>query len=438
VIKRLRKGIPISSSWRVNRRVSHSSQRLAYVSPEAIAKGTDVDSRSQSSPPMSSNEPRTPQRGPSDKDSASPHMDTTPAPQPIIIEPKSDSNSDLPPVSMAQTSNKELANEIREKEKLDEDVTVVIPSDAPLNESKDCNATTPKSACSDNTNWSNVSETDMDNLAIGNEIMSAPIKTLMSHHQQMRPRRKMSFTAMAPITGDERSAAPCAANDEQDIKPKMEPPSDPPTSSLSGHYPCPDNPLASVSTHLSLPFNPLNISTYMTSGLGGLLPSPLISPLNQAFFAQQALTSPSLVPNPLSFFSPLANPGSVPASLIPTQPTTASQPCSAKDTPPMEHQPTPSSARHNTHSPGEADASVARGSLDDLQSWIAKGGARGSALSRSNSRSVRGHLNVCKLRWYVRIYNHSCYDVFRQNKIIISAWYSANQNTSTNILIIIL
>ena len=377
VIKRIRKGMPLTGPWRINRRVSHSSQRLAYVPPEMVTKRDDDDEDSQSFQALTGTKDLASPPAQSEKDSVSPQADSADLHQPIIIEPKSDSNTE-------QVSHKELANEIREKEKLDEDVMVVIPSDAPLNDGKDRDMATPKSTCSDNMNWS---EPDAECSSLNNEIMSAPIKTLMSHHQPSRPRRKMSFTTTTPTPGDERSTAPSITPEEQDIKPKMEPPSEVPTSSLCSPFPTPDNPLSSVSTPLSLPFNPLNISTYMAPGLGGLLPSPLISPLNQAFFAQQGLASPSVMPNPLSFFSPLPNPVSVASSLIPTPPTT-SQLNTAKDTPPMEPISGMSSTQH-AHSPNDTDGSSVRCSLDDLQSWMAKGNTRGSALSRSQSRSVR-------------------------------------------------
>ena len=53
-----------------------------------------------------------------------------------------------------------------------------------------------------------------------------------------------------------------------------------------------------------LQFAPLNVSTFMTpGGLSGLLPSPLMSPAQAAFFAQAGLTSPTMLGGALSFMT---------------------------------------------------------------------------------------------------------------------------------------
>ena len=80
-------------------------------------------------------------------------------------------------------SSIEMANEIREKERLADDVMVVIPSDAPL-DSRVPALDTPRSTISETTSWSNISESDYEPLsssagAGGGEIMSAPVRSII-------------------------------------------------------------------------------------------------------------------------------------------------------------------------------------------------------------------------------------------------------------------
>lgn len=73
-----------------------------------------------------------------------------------------ENESEMSEVSSSKLdSSNEIANEIREKERLGDDVTVVIPSDAPL-DSRERYVDTPRSINSENTTWSNISEVEGD------------------------------------------------------------------------------------------------------------------------------------------------------------------------------------------------------------------------------------------------------------------------------------
>ena len=80
----------------------------------------------------------------------------------------------------SMTSSHDMASEIREKERLGDDVTVVIPSDAPLMTSASA-FEPPRSVTSENTSWSNVSEGDFEAVASasGVEIAAAPVRSLI-------------------------------------------------------------------------------------------------------------------------------------------------------------------------------------------------------------------------------------------------------------------
>ena len=90
--------------------------------------------------------------------------------------------------SMLRLDSSEIANEIREKERLGDDVTVVIPSEPPLDTLRERSQETPRSITSENTTWSNISEVDSD--LQGAEIISAPVRSLIS---TFKPKRRPSY-----------------------------------------------------------------------------------------------------------------------------------------------------------------------------------------------------------------------------------------------------
>ena len=103
----------------------------------------------------------------------------------------------VPEVSAAPEPSK-LANEIREKERLDEDVTVVIPTDAPLDAGPHAPSEgTPLLAVPDHTpptpsasSWGIENVSDTDSSQSNNEIVSAPWKSIMLHKQALKSKRK--------------------------------------------------------------------------------------------------------------------------------------------------------------------------------------------------------------------------------------------------------
>ena len=91
-----------------------------------------------------------------------------------------------------------LASEIRQKESLGEDVTVVIPTDAPL-DLADSSMEAPRSNVSDNASWGeNASDTDSSQ---SNEIVSAPWRSIMLHKQALKSKRKckLPHRLMSPM-----------------------------------------------------------------------------------------------------------------------------------------------------------------------------------------------------------------------------------------------
>ena len=410
---------------------SRASQRLAYITPDDIAKsevegseevGQEDESMSYVTEPSSQ--------------VSSPRVKA-------VHTPQQADDVVSPPVNQSEesqsTSTTELANEIREKEKLDEDVMVVIPSEPPATEGKEEEAVTPKSEASENSSWS-------DNLSDGEEfggsqeggaIVSAPIRSLIGHQQYSRSmsKRKSSLsTCTTPptpaedkpngqLTPQERASSRSAMGGNGSVStPNTNFSPQPPLPSLPDLKP-PLQPPHMPPLSLSLPFNPLSISTYMNPALPGLMPPSLISPLSQAaFLAQQGLTSPSMVGNPLSFLAPLPTSVAGNASSTPQASTAAgtagNQPATATAEPgnhnngkdptlPNNTSPGLDSQRlahvgHSRRRSSENDntsSSSSRG-LEDLQNWMHKGSGsgRGSSLSRSHTRYVLGTLDLQQQR----------------------------------------
>ena len=377
LIKRMRKKPTVDSG------LSRTSQRLPLVTPEMIARANQEFIRAKAEPGTSRGDPRPEQ----------PHSDSRPEPRgpepptahpsrsPIIVEPRTvSSNYGEPP------AKKLLASEIREKERLGEDVTVVIPSDVPI-DVKDRNMQTPKSTMSDNTSWSgNLSEGEADN-SPGGEIISAPVKSIMGQYSSLRTskRKHSTPTQSSPPReglreeegrGEGRGGTPRGGGsdepEERDTKPDI-------SALTSAHHhflgavssaTASDLKYHPTSTPMSLPFSPLSISTFVNPGLAGLMPSPMMSPLGQAaLFSQHGLTSPNMVGNPLPFFPPIPS-----AALAATTTSTATTTKEAT-----------SSSSSSVASPGLAEM---ESRMEDYPSWMAKGGSRGSSLSRTHSRSV--------------------------------------------------
>lgn len=103
-----------------------------------------------------------------------------------------------------------LASEIRQKEKLSEDVVVIIPSDAPL-ESAEPSAVTPHSAVSDTPSWPEPGGSDTDSTQSMEVIHAAPVRPMMMDYRniqmRVRERRKGHQPVRIPSPSDEKEIA---------------------------------------------------------------------------------------------------------------------------------------------------------------------------------------------------------------------------------------
>ena len=275
-------------------------------------------------------------------------------------------SDESPPNHVRTTNKKELTPEFSQK--LGEDVTVVIPSDAPIS-AKDGKMSTPPSNVSDTGSWSgNVSDAETE-CSLGNEIVSAPVTSIMTHKQAAgKGRRRSSVTGQSPPADDLPIDVKVEVKREETDEDKPLALLSPPALSASTITTTTDL-LQTTSSSLAA-FSPLNVSLMSHGALSGFLPSPLISPVNQPpFYGQPPLASPtipSLIPSALPYLTSLHNHASMPAISIPTtRPST-----------PGKESPTPStSADLEKEEPGEVP-------------WM-KGPPRGSSLSRTHSRLVK-------------------------------------------------
>ena len=165
--------------WRARQR----AQRLAYVSPSQMAAAETKPGGSKK--PQSDAETPPPQNpGPSKSQMVSPPIAETP--EDLSMSQMKDNSLPPPPPPKEEERPAELAQVIREKEGVAEDVTVVIPSDGPI-ESGNASLDTPKSVASES-HWSDHSLEAEDVQASssshqqqsGGEIISAPHRSLMS------------------------------------------------------------------------------------------------------------------------------------------------------------------------------------------------------------------------------------------------------------------
>ena len=208
---------------------------------------------------------------------------------------------ELPSPVPPPPQSKELANEIREKERLDDDVTVVIPTEAPL-ENMDPTMDAPCSNVSESASWGeNVSDTDS---SLSNEIVSPPWKSIMAFNKQLKSKRKGSLPQRmtSPSPGEQNPSA-------IDIRPTPDPERSSPRSESNSSMTLPKF----TSSPLSFPTS--SVSSVLSSGLlpGAEQLAAAVAAANSA--GPIYLPSPVLPPGLLSTQLPLmSTPGGLASS----------------------------------------------------------------------------------------------------------------------------
>ncbi len=247
--------------------LSRTSQRLAPVTPDMIEEANKSETPPETTGNVETKEEE-PQASHSHKTEEVSSSHVSPSGVPV---------------------KQQLASVIREKERLAEDVTVVIPSDAPL-DGADSSMETPRSNISDNTSWGEVAEqgnmSDSDS-SQSNEVVSAPWKSIMAHKQSVKSKRKgnvpqrissptsVSETGVNTLETSKLSQPSPTVSVESStgrMSPAMCSPPTLTTSSLMGNIMSPM--LLSTSEH-----NPSSQVVGMTpSGTPLYLPSPVLHP----------------------------------------------------------------------------------------------------------------------------------------------------------------
>ncbi len=137
---------------------------------------------------------------------------------PSLLSSSSAFGSNPSPVSAASvpppqpSPSGHLASQIRQKEKLSEDVVVIIPSDAPL-EGSEPSVITPRSAVSDTPSWPEPGGSDTDSTQSADVIQSAPRRSMMMDYKNLqqlratRERRKGQQPIRIPSPSDDQEIA---------------------------------------------------------------------------------------------------------------------------------------------------------------------------------------------------------------------------------------
>ena len=183
-----------------------------------------------------------------------------------------------------QETGLDLAKHIREKEQLDDDVTVIIPSDPPMDQNCDVEEN-PQNGIP----WTEPAEDEVS--ASGgrrNEIANAPMKSIMST-PRFRAKHRLASTPTISVGSLEKfENKPAAINNSLSVD------SLPMHSSMA--LSIPQSSTGEICREVALPFM---ASSDISPLLRGLLPLPLIS----FFLNQAALTSSALLGTAMSNIS---------------------------------------------------------------------------------------------------------------------------------------
>ena len=315
--------------------LSRINQRLAYITPEMVANVRptveDVGGAGDASYPLP------------------PFIGPVEASEDWGGEPSFASPAATRPVGVNN-----LASEIRKKESLGDDITVVIPSDVPLDD-----VTATQSQVDDGVlpwmmdDGDKESSVNAKQLACPNdEIMSAPVKSILAFSQMKASKRKM----LPPARG---LASPEESHMSVDNKSV-----DGWTSASHGH------------STIGLT-NPVGL----TSPIGLTNPVNLTSPIG--LNCPVGLPSPAIIPSavmdytgrPMSAFSASPNADTVP----PVLPTRGDV---------LKLEPTAPGLPIDSLSPSQFGMTFEDfdGDNDDMAEWLGKGHMRGTSFSRTHSR----------------------------------------------------
>ena len=317
LIKRVRRKMSGSGLSRIN-------QRLAYITPEMVANVqptvSDVSGAGDALYPL-------PFSGPGE------------ASEDWGGEPSSVS----PPVTRPQHAGaNHLASEIRKKESLGDDITVVIPSDVPLDD-----VTASQSRIDDRVLPWMMNDVDKESCVdakqptcSNDEIMSAPVKSILAYSQMKSSKRKLLPPARGP-------ASPEDTHMSVDTKTV-----DGWTSASCGH------------STVGLA-NPVGL----TSPIGLTTPVGLPNP---------AIVSSGMMDytgRPMSAFSASSNADAVPPVLPPRSDV-------------LKQESTAPGLTIDSLSPSQFGLTFEDfdGDNDDMAEWLSKGHMRGTSFSRTHSR----------------------------------------------------
>ena len=322
MIKRVRRKMSGSGLSRIN-------QRLAYITPEMVANVEptveDVGGAGDASYPLP------------------PFIGPVEASEDWGGEPSFASPAATRPVGVNN-----LASEIRKKESLGDDITVVIPSDVPLDD-----VTATQSRIDDGVlpwmmdDCDKESGVDAKQPACPNdEIMSAPVKSILAYSQMKASKRKMLPPARGPASPDESHMSV----DNKTV--------DGWTSASHGHS----------TIGLTNPVNltsPVALSNPIGLNCPAGLPSPAITPSAMMDYASR----------PMSAFAASSNAGAIPPVLPPRGEV-------------LKLEPTAPGLPIDSLSPSQFGMTFEDfdGDNDDMTEWLSKGHMRGTSFSRTHSR----------------------------------------------------
>ena len=221
-----------------------------------------------------------------------------------------------------------LASQIRQKEKLSEDVVVIIPSDPPL-EGSEPSAVTPRSAVSDTPSWTEPGGSDTDSTQSMEVIHSAPVRSIMDYRSiQMRAReRRKGQPVRIPSPSDDKEIAHLPPQEQFSppadrasvIREKLPSPAGPPRSAPPADSISPPpstnstmtSPTMASMASAGMIFPGAQDLSSTTSPIGGLPPGA--PPLYLGSMLHPGLLSPSTLPLLRGAGPGLLHPGAPPA-----------------------------------------------------------------------------------------------------------------------------
>ena len=293
-------------------------------------------------------------------------------------EPKNGSCSNIA-VLAPELFTVDLASKIRETEHLGDDITVVIPSDAPIEETEaPCDVVRPGE--------------DSEAACQNKIIHAAPHKSILGN-AQLRTKRKLSASATTPTSSSSADSLPPRVGHQNNTKH--------PAECFSSHQMSVASGVSSGSLPLSV-YNPLALSSFV-QGFNGLMSSSLLSPI----ITQASLGFPGMLVNPLSLYAAQLSSSSIAslmnskvANLSVAAAAAASLDCSIqRDLATSSNGAQPDSLHLETLVEGAnrvkeelSNSSGSGGCLSSTSEGYASPNSKCSSLSRTHSRSVHPYV----------------------------------------------